>query len=100
MKGRGALAWAILLALSHAVIAIVFAGVTPYRTPGRLFINRGITIPDIGAPDERQHANYIQHLLDGKGIPTFQPAARDAGDHYEDHQPPLYYVLAAGFANL
>lgn len=95
-------AWilALLIAAIHVILALFFAVETPYRTPGRLMINARAPIADVGAPDERQHANYIQHLLDGKGFPVFQPNSPEVGEHYEDHQPPLYYVVAAGFARL
>jgi hypothetical protein len=100
MKVGGALLVAIILAVVHAALSLVYASETPYRTAGKLRINRGASIPDIGAPDERQHANYVQTILDGKGFPVFQPEASDVGEHYEDHQPPLYYIAAAGFAKL
>ncbi len=91
---------AVLLAALHAVLAVVYAGETPYRTPGILLSYGHFPAPDIGAPDERQHANYIQTLLDGKGFPVFKPGGPDVAEHYEDHQPPLYYLAAAGFAKL
>jgi len=97
---RGAFILALLIAVAHAVLAIVYATETPYRTSGRILIYRGMQTSDIGAPDERQHANYIQNLLDGRGFPVFKPGAPDAGEHYEDHQPPLFYVAEAGFAKL
>ncbi|MBI5706263.1 MAG: DUF2142 domain-containing protein [Armatimonadetes bacterium] len=83
------------LAALHFVLALGFASVTPYRAAGVLRFQGGQQVPDVGAPDERQHANYIQHLLDGKGLPTLV-----AGDfeNYESHQPPLYYLTAAGWA--
>jgi len=77
---------------------VVYAGETPYRTAGRLR-SYAANVPDIGAPDERQHANYVQHLLDGNGFPVFKPNVADSGEHYEDHQPPLFYLAEAGFAN-
>lgn len=91
---------AVLLAALHAVLAIVYAGETPYRSAGILYSFGHFPAPDIGAPDERQHANYIQSLLEGKGFPVFSPGGADVGEHYEDHQPPLYYLAAAGFAKL
>jgi len=59
----------------HAMLAVVYAGETPYRTAGRLR-SYAANVPDIGAPDERQHANYVQHLLDGNGFPVFKPMLR------------------------
>jgi 4-amino-4-deoxy-L-arabinose transferase-like glycosyltransferase len=106
MKGKGVLAIALLLAAAHAFLAIIYASETPYRTQGILLGQRdSVTgahaqIADIGNPDERQHANYVQNLLDGKGFPVLKPGIPDAGEHIEDHQPPLYYLASAGFAKL
>jgi 4-amino-4-deoxy-L-arabinose transferase-like glycosyltransferase len=100
MKGKGPFILALIFAAVHAVLAIVYASETPYRTHGRLLSYGGSPAADIGAPDERQHANYVQTLLDGKGFPVFKPGAPDVGEHYEDHQPPLYYLASAGFAKL
>jgi 4-amino-4-deoxy-L-arabinose transferase-like glycosyltransferase len=67
-------------------------------------------VPDIGAPDERQHANYVIHILEGKGLPVYRVTVPDPAhpgqmtrnpdlnEIYEDHQAPLYYLAAAGFA--
>ncbi|HTQ11599.1 MAG TPA: glycosyltransferase family 39 protein [Fimbriimonadaceae bacterium] len=99
-NARGALFVALLIAIVHAVFAIVYASETPYRTPGRILIYGGTQAPDIGAPDERQHANYIQTLLDSNGFPVFAPGGPNAGEHYEDHQPPLFYLAEAGFAKI
>jgi len=76
---------------------------TPYATPGvyvgaGLQIERdyanvdGIEISDIGAPDERAHVYYIRHLAGGQGFPEFRIGD---GEEYENHQPPLYYLIAA-----
>lgn len=100
LKTKGAPFLALMIAAVHVILAFVYAAETPYRTAGILKINGGVHIPDVGAPDERQHANYIQHLLDGKGFPVFRPGGPDNGEHYEDHQPPLYYLSAAGFSKL
>jgi|SRR5579862_7584475 len=93
-------AWAgvFVLALVHVVLAIWFASITPYRAPGQILASHA-PAPDIGAPDERAHANYIQHLLDGKGIPVLDVAQMTPGstyraEEYESHQPPLYYMAA------
>ncbi|MHB8635831.1 MAG: ArnT family glycosyltransferase [Fimbriimonadaceae bacterium] len=96
--------WLIVLALAsvHIALALWFASITPYRTGGRI---GGSIAPDIGAPDERAHANYIQRLLDGKGLP-FLDVKRMGQDpqyraeQYESHQPPLFYVLAAGWCKV
>ena len=83
-------------------LAIWFASITPYRTAGS--IGRA-PAPDIGAPDERAHANYIQELLDGHGIPTLDVDRMSTdkqyrAEQYESHQPPLYYLAAAGWCKV
>ena len=94
---------AIVIALIHLVLAVVYSVETPYRTPGQLMgqfdpqTRQHARVPDVGAPDERQHANYVQHLISGQGFPVFQ--ANDF-ENYESHQSPAYYVLAAGFAKV
>lgn len=86
------------------VVCTVFNIKTPYREPGILIFQKDpttgqpLTISDIGAPDERQHANYIQHLKEGKGFPVFEKGSPDLGETYQSHQPPLYYLLAAGWS--
>ncbi len=64
------------------------------------------------APDEPAHYNYIRALAEGDGFPVLEPGDYDQtylsrltsegfpstlpvdAVEYEDHQPPLYYVLA------
>ncbi len=64
-------------------------------------------------PDEPAHYNYVRALAEGRGFPVIEPGDYDAAyleqlkaEHfppqlsiapveYEDHQPPLYYLLAA-----
>ena len=64
------------------------------------------------APDEPAHYNYIRALAEGDGFPVLEPGDYDqaylarltsegfppelavASLEYEDHQPPLYYLLA------
>lgn len=81
-------------------MAAWFAAITPYRTAGRLHNQGGAYAADIGAPDERQHANYIAHLSQGKGFPVFRPGSEDLYETYQSHQPPLYYIIASGFHKL
>ncbi len=89
------------IALLHLCLAIWFARVTPYRTTGIVLSSGKTRVLDIGAPDERQHANYVQHLLDGKGFPVLNPNDKDGlYETYQSHQPPLYYLLAAGFSKV
>jgi 4-amino-4-deoxy-L-arabinose transferase-like glycosyltransferase len=83
----------------HLVLGLAYAFVTPYRTPGFYTASRSV-IPDVGAPDERQHVNYIQWLVDGKGFPVFDPKDPQLGEHYQSHQPPLFYLLETGVAKV
>jgi 4-amino-4-deoxy-L-arabinose transferase-like glycosyltransferase len=92
------------------LLSVVFLGLctaynwrTPYRTAGT-YVPSGLempirgdveamaaeVIPDIGAPDERAHVNYIRHLLSERRFPVFRVGD---GEGYENHQPPLYYLL-------
>src|SRR5437016_3338620 len=84
-----------LLVVLHIGFAICYASVTPYRSPGQVQHQEQ---PDYGAPDERQHVNYIEHILDGKGFPVFNPQDVNLYETYQSHQPPLFYILAAGWA--
>ena len=88
-----------VLVLLHVLLAAWYGSNTPYRTPGRLFINGKAAIEDVGAPDERQHANYVARLAEGKGFPVFDFQNPDP-EGIEYHQPPLYYGLAAGYARI
>lgn len=89
---------AFAIAMSHFALSAFFAAATPYRESGRLLNQGGAPAQDIGAPDERQHANYVQRLLEGQGFPVFDPHSPDLYETYQSHQPPAYYVLAAGWA--
>lgn len=92
------------------VLCAAFNTATPYRKGGAYISGstrnpdtgqvEPARIPDIGAPDERQHANYVRHLMDGKGFPVLVPGSPDLGETYQSHQPPLYYVIAAGWCKL
>src|SRR5687768_14778968 len=96
----------------HMVLAILYANGAPYRASGVVINQSRARTNEIGAPDERQHANYVQHILDGKGIPVFKISVPDPdkpgqmmrnpelGETYQSHQPPLYYILAAGYSKL
>lgn len=74
-----------------------------------------LRVPDWQAPDEPAHYNYVRQIATEQRIPVlemgdwqqsyqealvgsgFDPALRDRLDtlQYEDHQPPLYYLLQA-----
>ncbi|MER3495655.1 MAG: hypothetical protein C4320_01830, partial [Armatimonadota bacterium] len=87
--------------LVHAALALQFARITPFRQSGILLSQRDPAtgrpqrVLDVGAPDERQHLNYVAHLADGKGFPVFDPKAPDLAESYQSHQPPLAYAIYA-----
>ncbi|MCG9893884.1 MAG: glycosyltransferase family 39 protein [Fimbriimonadaceae bacterium] len=90
---------AVILIL-FAVCGIVYSTVTPYRTAGILLSQRDAEgnpqqVADVGAPDERQHANYILRLQEGRGLPVLDPKDPELYENYQAHQPPLYYGIAA-----
>lgn len=89
----------IVILLAFFCLAVGFVLNTPYRTEGRLIFQQG-TSKDIGAPDERQHANFVKRLLEGKGLPVLDPQDPELYENYQAHQPPLYYFLAAGFCKV
>lgn len=106
MSRSSAITAAAILALIHLVLAGIYSSITPYRAVGILLGQRDPStgqqqqVPDIGAPDERQHANYVLNLMGGKGFPVLDPNDPNLGDHYQAHQPPLFYVLHAGWSKL
>jgi len=88
-----------LLVGIHLVLAFAYASITPYRTPGRYRDANWAIIPDIGAPDELQHVANIQAYLNGH-LPVLDANDPNLGAHYQAHQPPLFYILAAGWAKV
>jgi 4-amino-4-deoxy-L-arabinose transferase-like glycosyltransferase len=82
------------------VLALVFANLTPYRTGGVLLSQRGAPAQDIGAPDERQHVNYVARLAEGRGLPVFDPKDPNLYESYQSHQPPLFYGVAMVWSKL
>jgi len=94
------------LGLSHVLLVTI---VVVYVAIGALYA--GFT-PPWQVPDEPAHYNYIRALAEGKGFPVIEPGDYDpeyleqlkaehfppqlsvAPVEYEDHQPPLYYLLA------
>ncbi|HOU16036.1 MAG TPA: glycosyltransferase family 39 protein [Anaerolineae bacterium] len=80
-----------------------------YLVVGTLY---AVYTPAWQAPDEPAHYNYIRALAEGRGFPVMEPGDYDQGYlsrltaegfppelsvatlEYEDHQPPLYYLLA------
>ena len=106
MSLRTAILLAIGLAVIHLVLACVYASLTPYRTAGILLGQRDPatgqfqSVPDVGAPDERQHVNYTIHLQQGNGFPVLNPEDPKLAENYQAHQPPLFYILHAGWTRL
>ncbi len=89
----------VLLLVAYLIVGTLFAALTP----------------DWQAPDEPAHYNYIRQVAENGGFPVIEvgdwqqayqgelTSARFAPDlldrldtiQYEDHQPPLYYLIAA-----
>src|SRR2546421_8305209 len=88
-----------LLVGIHLVLAFAYASITPYHTPGRYRDANWAIIPDIGAPDELQHVVNVQTFLNGH-LPVLDANDPNLGAHYQAHQPPLFYILAAGWAKV
>jgi 4-amino-4-deoxy-L-arabinose transferase-like glycosyltransferase len=95
-----------LIAAVHLALAIGYAWVTPYRQGGYNLYARDPETGgpkferDIGAPDERQHVNYVARIAHGKGFPVLDPKDPALYENYQAHQPPLFYVLAAGWSKI
>lgn len=91
-----------VLALLHFAFAMLFASRTPFMTPGKVFTqgggDDGIYTVDIGAPDELQHVVLIGRLAGGGSYPVMDPKDPKLNFTYESLQPPLYYMLAAGWS--
>ena len=86
----------VVILVAYLVIGSLFAAATPVWQ----------------APDEPAHYNYIRSLAQGHGFPVMEPGDYDQDYihrlttegfppelsvlslEYEDHQPPLYYLLA------
>ncbi len=93
-----------ILALIHVVLALLYARSTPFLTAGILKNQRTaegpVKVIDVGAPDELQHVVYVRRIAAGEGFPVLDPKDPELGRNYQAHQPPLYYVLAAGWSKL
>jgi len=100
--------------LERAGFVVILAG---YLLVGALY---AIYTPAWQAPDEPAHYNYIRQLAERGCCPRIEPgdwdsaalslmtSTRFASEHlhmlpslqYEDHQPPLYYLLASPLYHL
>lgn len=100
MDLKGNALWAALFAAVHLGLALLYANVTPFETAGVLRFQRATPSIDIGAPDELQHVVYVRRLARGDGFPVLDPKDPDLGRNYQSHQPPAYYLLAAGWSKL
>ncbi len=101
----GARNQAVALPLRVLLVAIVAA----YTTIGVLY---AALTPTWQVPDEPAHYNYVRALAEGRGFPVLEHGDYDQAYlerlkserfppelpielvEYEDHQPPLYYLLA------
>ena len=99
--------WGVFLfAVLHFVFAIAYSHVIPYRESG---ISRSTYLRDIGAPDERAHANMVQYALKREPFPllgtpeddvNLKPGEPDFLERFQAHQPPLFYVICARYLEL
>lgn len=93
-----------VLIAAHIALAASFASMTPFRKSGFLMGTRDPKtggpqyVTDVGAPDERQHVNYVARLVHGGGFPVLDPKDPNLGENYQAHQPPLFYLLASGWS--
>jgi 4-amino-4-deoxy-L-arabinose transferase-like glycosyltransferase len=94
---------------------LLAAIVAVYMVIGALY---AVYTPAWQVPDEPAHYNYIRQLAQGQGLPVmevgdydqeyletlkgerFPPEMSIAPVTYEDHQPPLYYLLATPICQL
>ncbi len=95
------------IVLMHLTLAYLFASQTPFRQAGILLSQArdpetGLhpKIGDVGAPDERQHVNYIRRLANHQGLPVFNPKDPNLYENYQSHQPPVFYSIGAVWASI
>lgn len=82
---------------AFVVLSVQYNRETPYRTAG---IVQRTQVLDVGAPDERQHANYVTRIQNGEGFPVFDAKDPNLYETYQSHQPPAYYLIAGGLARV
>jgi len=92
-----------------SIVILLAVVVAVYAVIGTLY---AALTPAWQVPDEPAHYNYIRSLAEGRGLPVLEQSDYDqaylnrlTSEHfpselsidplaYEDHQPPLYYLLA------
>ena len=70
--------WLIAIIAAHVILCAAYSHFTPWGAP----------------PDEGPHGLYVMALANTHSLPVFN--VRDTNE-YENHQPPLYYILAVPF---
>ncbi len=94
----------VVLALLHFAFAMLFAMRTPFLAPGKVYTqgggDDGIYTVDIGAPDELQHVILVSRLAGGGSYPVMDPKDPKLNFTYESLQPPLFYMVGAGWSKL
>jgi len=75
--------------LLHLLLSVAYDVETPYTLPG--LVKSG-HVKDIGAPDELAHSEYVDDLFHDRGFPVAGVNNPQSGPHYENHQPPLFYL--------
>ena len=93
----------------HLPVLILAILILVYVAIGTLY---AVLTPAWQVPDEPAHYNYVRSLAEGSGFPVLEPGDYDQDYlrrltsqkfppnlpvdplEYEDHQPPLYYLLA------
>jgi 4-amino-4-deoxy-L-arabinose transferase-like glycosyltransferase len=93
----------------HPPRVLLVTIVAVYAAIGVLY---AVFTPTWQVPDEPAHYNYVRALAEGRGFPVIEPGDYDQAYlgrltserflpelsveslEYEDHQPPLYYLLA------
>lgn len=80
----------ILLIFVHIVLGASFASFTPFLSDG---ITNGKHLEDIGAPDEAAHVAYVRQIYQTGDMPVLNPKQDPKKPTYENHQPPLFYIM-------
>lgn len=80
---------------------MVYASMTPFLTPGRVFQQgggpNGVETLDIGAPDELQHVVLAGRVASGEPYPRIIVGDPKLDFNYQSHQAPLFYYLTSAW---